>query len=278
MKAQEIGNSGASGARVTALVLAASRQGVRDSVAQLQDKSHKCLVEIDGVVMLERVIEALIKAGGIDRVYVSIESDDLLHQVPRVGAWMDQGRVRGLRNKATLADSVLAAAADIPDPYPLLITTGDNVLHTPELIRDFLDQCAGRDGDVAVAFTTADLVRRDYPEVKLAYHMLKDGGFSACNLYLLRRARALNAVRVFESGGQFGKRHFRILKSCGLMPFILYKLKWATLDGLMDRIARNLGVTTDTIMLPYSFGPIDVDNPQFFAIAEEALRRRRLSA
>ncbi len=277
MTEQETG-SPADGACTTALVLAASRQGAQDSVARLQNKSHKCLVEIDGVVMLERVIDALLAAGGITRVYVSIESDDLLRSVPKVAEWMDAGVVIGLRNKGNLADSVLAAAAEIPEPYPLLVTTGDNVLHTPELIRDFLDQAAACDGDVAVAFTDAEIVRRDFPEVGLAYHMLKDGGFSACNLYLLRRARALNAVRVFESGGQFGKRHFRILKSCGLTPFLLYKLRLATLDGLMQRIGRNLGVTTDTIMLPYSFGPIDVDNPQFFAIAEEALRRRRQSA
>jgi choline kinase len=44
---------------LTALVLAASRQGFDDPVAKLQNKSHKCLVNIDGIAMIERVVQTL---------------------------------------------------------------------------------------------------------------------------------------------------------------------------------------------------------------------------
>ena len=44
---------------LTALVMAASRQGVDDPVAMLQDKSHKCLVEIDGIAMIDDVRDPL---------------------------------------------------------------------------------------------------------------------------------------------------------------------------------------------------------------------------
>ena len=38
---------------LNALVLAASRQGVDDPVARLQNKTHKCLVKTDGIAMIE---------------------------------------------------------------------------------------------------------------------------------------------------------------------------------------------------------------------------------
>lgn len=269
-------NSTNSSRKATALVMAASRRGADDIVAQMQNKSHKCLVEIDGVVMLERVVEALIDAGCFDRIYVSIENEGILRTVPQLGAWLDEGRIAAVESTGNLADSVYSAASEIPSAFPLVITTGDNALHTPELVRDFMDQFWNSEGDVAIAFTQKDIVLADYPDVGLAFHNLKDGGYSACNLYGLRNERALGAVGVFKGGGQFGKKPIRILKAFGILPFVLYKLKAVGLQGLMHRIARNLGVSIDPVLSPYSFGPIDVDNPQFFAISEEALKKRRL--
>ena len=55
---------GISSRPLTALVLAASRQGIDDPVARLQNKSHKCLVAVDGIAMIERVIQTLQRTGG----------------------------------------------------------------------------------------------------------------------------------------------------------------------------------------------------------------------
>lgn len=258
----------------TALVMAASRRGVEDSVAKLQNKSHKCLVEIDGKPMLVRVIDALLESGKIGRIFISIEDETPLKSVPQLSQWLKDGVIQVTPSRGNLADSVLAAAADIDAPFPLFITTGDNVLHHGAIIRDFAVQAEESAKDISVAFTEATVVRREAPDVKLAYHRLADGEYSACNLYALKTPNALRAVKVFESGGQFGKRHIRILKAFGIMPFILYKTRLASIHGLMNRIARNLKVSADVALLDYPEGPIDVDNPQFFAIAERLLKAR----
>jgi GTP:adenosylcobinamide-phosphate guanylyltransferase len=262
----------------TILVMAASRRGVNDPVAQLQNKSHKCLVEIDGQVMLERVVEVLIESECFSSIYVSVESEDILRATPKMSAWVDEGRMSFVASSGNLADSVLSAVDVIPNPLPLIITTGDNALHTPELVRDFMRAFWTRDEDVSVAFTRDDVVLRDYGNSGLAFHMLKDGGYSACNLYGLRRERSLQAVRVFESGGQFGKRHKRILKAFGVTPFIVYKLKLMGLAGLVGLIGRKLGVTIDPVLLNYPYGPIDVDNKNSFEITEATLKKRRGAA
>jgi GTP:adenosylcobinamide-phosphate guanylyltransferase len=259
----------------TILVMAASRRGENDPVALLQHKSHKCLVEIDGQVMLERVVEVLIDSACFNRIYVSVESEDILRATPRMTQWLDEGRMAFVRSAGNLADSVLAAVDQIPNPLPLIITTGDNALHTPELVRDFMHAFWTRDEDVSLGFTRDDVVLRDYANSGLAFHMLRDGGYSACNLYALRRERSLSAVRVFESGGQFGKRHKRILKAFGVTPFIVYKLKLMGLSGLINLIGRKLGVSIDPVLLNYPYGPIDVDNKNSFEITEATLKKRR---
>jgi len=263
------------GKQATALVLAAGRGGRNDPVARMQDTTHKCLVEIDGQMMLERVVEALVDSGRIARVLVSIEREELLRSTPRLSTWLEEGRMALAESRETLADSILAAAEAHSDIFPLVITTGDNVLHTPGFIQDFVDQMEASEADLVLAFTRKETVQADYPEIALNWHELKDGGFSSCNVYGLRTSRALDAAEVFRSGGQFGKKPLRLLKAFGLTPFFLYITKRATGEEFIRRTARNLGITADVAMMDYAYGPIDVDNPEFYAVAERILQARR---
>ncbi len=263
---------------LTALVLAAGRHGVQDSVAQLQNKSHKCFVMIDGEVMLERVVKALRDSGGFGRIFISIEREDDLRQTESLSRWLDDGTISWVKSGLTLADSLFAAGKHIPDAIPLVVTTGDNVLHTAPMIADFNRQFLAGHCDLAIAFTSEDVVAPVHPDSGLNWHRLKDGNWSACNIYGLRSADALKAVEVFRGGGQFGKRHWRILKAFGIVPFILYKLRLTALDPLIQRVARNIGITAQAIDLPYADGPIDVDNPTSFALSERVLKERRAAA
>lgn len=270
--------AGASHGKPAVLVMAASRRGVDDPVALLQGKAHKCLVEIDGQVMLERVLEALVDSGCFDRIHVSLDTPDVLEATPRMRGWVEDGTAIFVAARGNLADSVLAAVEEIGQPLPLVITTGDNALHTPELVHDFVEGFMAGSEDVALGLSTEEVVLREFANSGLAFHQLKDGGSSSCNLYGLRNERALTAVKVFEGGGQFGKRHWRILKAFGLWPFVLYKLKLTTMRGLIDAIGRRLGVSIAPVMLDYPFGPIDVDHKHSFEITEAALIRRREAA
>lgn len=265
---------------VTGLILAAGRAGIVDPVAASQNKSHKCLVEIAGRIMLERVVDSLMQSGGVKPIFVSIEDETALRTVPTLAQWLDDGTIRVVKSARNLADSVISGIQQIekelgPDAaWPIVVTTGDNALQTPGMVQDFLDQSLASDSDIAMAFTRDDVVLQEHPEPGLAFHRLKDGGFSANNLYLLRSPDCLSAVNVFRSGGQFGKRHIRILKSFGVLPFILYKMKATTGARLLARIGRNLGIKLEMILSPFADGPIDVDNMGSYALCEAILKKR----
>lgn len=260
------------------LVMAASRRGVDDPVAQLQGLSHKCLVKIDGQVMLERVLEALVDSHCFAKIHVSVDRADILRATPMMAAWVDEGRVVFIQSHGNLADSVLKAVAEIDNALPLVITTGDNALHTPEIVRDFVRDFHASSADGVVGFTSEEVVLQDYANSGLAFHRLKDGGFSSCNLYGLKNTKSLKAVKIFEGGGQFGKRHMRILKAFGVWPFVIYKLKLKGLSGLLDSIGRRMGLKVEVSWLDYPWGPIDVDHKHSFDLTEATLIRRREAA
>ncbi|MEX0299639.1 MAG: NTP transferase domain-containing protein, partial [Kordiimonas sp.] len=179
--------------KATALILAASRRGAADSVAQIQNLSHKCLVVIDGMVMLERVVREIQAADSIDRIFVSIESREILESVPALKAMLEVGEIHYLPSADNLYLSIKNAAEQIENPWPLVISTGDNALHTTEMIDHFSEEIFNTPIDTAVAMTPSDVILEAYPDGKRAFHELKGSGWSSCNLYAMMNEKALSS-------------------------------------------------------------------------------------
>jgi len=260
--------------RFTAIVLAASRRGPGDAVAQLQGKSHKCLVKLNGTAMIERVVQTVVDTPEISRIFISIEDPDVLREVPKMAAWLDAGTVVPIRSQGNLAESLFAAVDEIPEPYPLIITAGDNALHTPEMLSHFCEEVGQGDADAYIAMTRAQLILDKYPEGARAFHQLKDDAYSSCNLYATTSLAGVNGAKPFATGGQFGKKPMRIAKGFGVLSLILYKLKLLSLQGVTDRISKAIGAKASSVLMPWAEGPIDVDNPKDFALVTKILKQK----
>ena len=104
--------------KATALILAASRLGPQDLVAQSQNVSHKCLITLDGMIMLERVVREIKAAKDIDRIFISIEKEELLDQVPYVKELREKGEIQFVQSHETCS---------CPSPVLLRIST----IHIP---------------------------------------------------------------------------------------------------------------------------------------------------
>ena len=261
--------------KATALILAASRRGPDDSVAKLQNISHKCLVVIDEMVMLERVVREIKAVKNIQDIYVSIEDKALLESVPALKEMLDDGTIHYTPSSDNLFLSIQSAVKAINSPWPLIITTGDNALHTTEMIDYFTNKIFKIEPDVAAAMTPASVILKAYPDGKRAFHELKDGGWSSCNLYALTSDKALTAAKVFEGGGQFGKQPKRILKAFGFIFMLLYKYRLATSNQLTNILSKRWGLDVKLVSMPYADAPIDVDNPGDFERTEAILKKRR---
>ncbi|MBL8644668.1 MAG: nucleotidyltransferase family protein [Rhodospirillaceae bacterium] len=260
--------------KFTALILAASRRGAQDPVAQIQGLSHKCLVTLNGTPMVQRVIDCLRGAKHISRIFVSIEDPAILRTIPAVAAMLDKGEIATVPSEGNLAQSVYKAVAEIDSPFPLVVSAGDNALHTPEMIDHFCGEVAASEADVYVAMTRAQLILDKYPGGQRAFHRLRDEAYSSCNLYCLKTPDGVKAAEAFATGGQFGKKPERIINAFGIWAFILYKLRLVTLDGVMRQISRAMNVTVRKALIPWAEGPIDVDNAKDYALVTQILEAR----
>ncbi len=274
MPDEQISNSINNKQVFNALVLAASRKGINDEVAKLQNKSHKCIVELNGIPMIERVINTLIKSNEFNKIFVSIDNIELLNQIENIKLWIKEKKIHVIASRNNLSNSILSAVKEIPSPYPLVITAGDNALHTPEMISFFCSQIRETNFDAYIAMTRAELIINKYPEGARAFHRLKDDEYSSCNLYAVKNDKGINGAKPFASGGQFGKKPMRIARAFGITSLIMYKLKMLSLDDVASRISRAIKAQVNCVIMPWAEGPIDVDNVQDFKLVNKILKEK----
>ena len=258
--------------RTTAILLAGRRDGATDPLALTHGVSHKCLVPVAGQPMLLHVIDALVANRRIGTVRVVIEDPNLLATIPALRGLLHNGRLVGVPAQPNLVDSVLAGAEGAA--FPLLITTADNVMLTPDAIDEMLDGCATQGADAAVAFTRRASVLAAHPEGQRKFYTFADDGYSNCNTYWLRDRKALKAAETFRSGGQFVKHPGRIIGAFGLINLIRFRFGIGTLDQAFARFSRRFRMTISPVILTDGAVAIDVDNGRSHGVATTLLDQR----
>ncbi len=267
------GPQGVPGGRFTALVLAGQRRP-DDPVARAAGVAYKCWAPAAGVPMLLRVVEALSASGAVGRIVLSIDAAALDQAPP---AFAERRRAGGLEIQATAATpsaSVKAAAEALDDPFPLLITTADHALLTPDLVDRF---CAGAEAtgaDIVAGLTQARVITRSYPATRRTYLRFRDGRRSGANLFAVLDAAGMPAVDFWRRVEAERKRPWRMARAFGLRPLLAYLLGLLSLDGAMREASRVLGVRAGAVDLPFAEAAIDVDKAADLELAERILEQR----
>lgn len=262
-----------SGDGITALVLAAQRNGEPGALADSFDVSHKCLVPIAGLPLIEHVLITLSECAAVRSIIVSIDDVTVLNGSALAVRLMDEGRLRIIQAEDNLAGSVVCAAAVVPH-WPLLITTADNVLLTEQAIMTMISEAGG--ADVAAAFARKHSVLAAHREGQRRFYEFSDDAYSNCNCYWIASQAALRAANIFREGGQFSKHPMRIVNAFGLTNLIRFRLGIGSLAEMFGRFSRRLGLKMQPVIFADGALAIDVDNERTFKVAESLLLERQV--
>lgn len=250
-----------------AIVLAGQRAGRTDPLADAHGVANKSLVEIGGATLIRHVVDALAATPGLVRLRIVVEPEriEAIRAVLRIPAEF----VPAADN---LADSVYAAAEGVTEP--MLVTTSDNVLLTPQAALATLQALA--DGaDVALALSTEATVKAAHPDGQRRFYRFADDAYSNCNLYALAGGAAAKAAESFRSGGQFAKKPLRMIVHLGPINLALLLMGKLTLRGAIRRLSKRFHLRVEPVILEDGAHAIDVDNTRTYACAAEILRRRQ---
>jgi GTP:adenosylcobinamide-phosphate guanylyltransferase len=261
----------ASARTYTALILAGSR-GPDDPVARLAGESHKALVRVAGVPMLLRVARTLRQVPSVGRLVVCIDRPTFAQLDETIAAELGPD-VGIIEPSATPSASVRRALEELDDGLPLLVTTADNVLLSPQMVEHFC-AAAPADADLAVALATETTIRRAYPDSIRTYYRFGGEGYSGCNLFLARTPAVKNIAAFWSEIERHRKRPWRLVAAIGPLTLLRFLLGMLDLEAALRRLSGIVGATVRAVEMPFAEAAIDVDKPADLALAEEIIGRR----
>jgi GTP:adenosylcobinamide-phosphate guanylyltransferase len=257
----------ASAAPVAALILAGSRPGRPDPVAEAEGTSHKALVQIAGKPMLAHVVAAL-RDTGIQRVAVAANDP----QVVQLAEALECEIV-----PAAAGPSASVAAGFEKLGAPLLVTTSDHALLRAAWVRQFLED-APADADVAILLARREVIEQAMPGSQRTYLRFADGHWSGCNLFLLASDRASAAIETWKMVEANRKRPWRIAARLGAGMLVNYVLGRLTLDAAITRLGGRVGVEARLVAARDGLAAVDVDKPGDLAGVRTIMAARAATA
>jgi GTP:adenosylcobinamide-phosphate guanylyltransferase len=227
---------------------------------------NKCLMAVGGKPMVSRVAEAVMAAGIKGPVRIAIEDFKLLEAV-------------NLRDKAISAarsapGSALSAIRSGALTFPVLITTGDHALLTPEMVQHFCKVAEQSSADICAGLARAETIQAAYPETRRTYFTLGPDRVSGCNLFAVLNPAGLKLLERWQYLEHVRKKPWRLVAAFGFLPLILFLFGQMTLDKAFARISQRLGLVAKPVIMPFAEAAIDVDKPADKELAEAILAAR----
>lgn len=259
----------------TILILAGQRLGRVDPLAEKYGVEHKCLVPLLGRPLIGYVLDAVDEAFPDARIIVSINDPSALDDVSEARRFVEDGRLTTVSSAHNLLESVFAASAGAS--FPLLITTGDNVLMTAEALRQFHRFAIIEQVDGTAMFARREAILAAHPEGQPRFWEFKDGAFSGCNTFWLKDRAAFSVAEIFRGGGQFLKFPKRFIAAFGLLNLIGFRLGLFTVERMLHRVSRRFGKVVKAQIVEDGQLAIDVDTEFSHLVAERLLRARGMT-
>jgi len=256
------------------LILAGRRPGAVDALAEAHGVADKCLVPVAGRPMIAHVLASAAQSDAAT-IFVSSHHEGLADDLGDIVVDSQGDRLVFVDAADNLADSVLAVAGQAA--FPLLITTADNCLLTPDTIAEIGAEAARLGGEAGVALARREDVLAAHPEGQRRFYEFSDVAVSNCNCYWIGHRGALQAAEAFRGGGQFVKKPVRVMQAFGLINLLRFRFGLGPIHHIFRRISRHLKVDVAPLLVRDGATAVDVDNERSLRATEAIMERRQPS-
>jgi GTP:adenosylcobinamide-phosphate guanylyltransferase len=252
--------------RWNVILLAGQRPGENQFAAGF-GVALKPLIPVVGRAMVERVVATLGDCPDVGRILVLTQSPEAIAAVlPENPAVTVRASGDGI------ARSVAAIAGGPEAPWPVLVTTADHVLLTPEMVADFLAQADGC--DVAFAMVERRTVLARFPGTRRTWLRFAGGAYTGANLFALNRPAAAAALAAWSEVEADRKKGWRLLARFGPLMLIRALTRTISLHDAIAQAGARLGIVVKPVVLGDARAAVDVDKPADHALATAVLEGR----
>ncbi|MGF7148388.1 HAD superfamily phosphoserine phosphatase-like hydrolase [Sphingomonas zeicaulis] len=239
----------------TAILLAGQRPGV-DPLARAFGGVAKAEVPVLGRPMIAYVVETLLASPSIGDVVVLTQDPEGLRSAEFL-ALRANPRVRMAEGGTGISASIDAVAGGDAAPFPILVTTADHPLLTPDIVEGFIAGVTG--ADLAVGMVESRTLLAAYPDSKRTWLRFNDGAWSGANLFALGSDRVRPALALWRRAEADRKQAVRLFLHFGPMLALRAITRTIGLADAIARVGRKMGMTARLVPLPQPEAAIDVD-------------------
>ena len=259
--------------RFAALVLAADRTN-KDPITQHTGAACKAFAPVDGIPMVIRVLDTLAACDLITTVILCGPPESLHMHCPELKLRIASGQVTWIPNLDSPSRSAESGLSQIPSDTPVLLTTADHALLTPDMVQSFLRSSLAIQGDATVGLVRQQDIAVAFPGSKRTVIRLRDGGFCGCNLFTFNpQGRAL--IRFWRQAEDLRKRPWRLIAQVlGFKMVLSYLFGFLTLQKGLQAVSERSGVKIQGIMLDDPRAGVDVDKVEDLVLAESILKKK----
>jgi len=262
--------------KIIALILAGRRRG-GDALSPPPDEtntgqlSHKAFIDIDGQMMIERVLRCLSSISQIDEIWIAAPDDIKvqLSEIPNISPtpiYIDAAGSPAL----TINDALMK----LPEGAQMLVTTCDHPLLTKEMITSFLSSINNETQDIAVACVEKATYEAAYPTSKRTFITFRDVAFSGANLFWMKAGAANPLIQFWRDLEDNRKKPLKMATEIGIITGIQYFLGRLTKAQAIKRLLKKTGVRAELIALKNAEAAIDVDKPEDITLVHAILKAR----
>ncbi len=258
--------------QMTAIVLAGDRTKA-DSLVSHSPAGCKALIDIDGKPMVRRVLDSLRASKVVAGITLAGPQADELATDEGLSALVDSGEVQWRAPESSPSTSAYHAMQAVDGDSPILLTTADHPLLTPEIVDAFGRQSLADDVDVAVGLAPHALVTEAYPGIKKTVLTFADGEFCGCNLFAFLTPEGRRAANFWRKIEQERKKPLLVIGLLGWWAVIRYRLGLLPLEDALAKLSKRLGLRIRAVILPYANAAIDVDSISDLMLVKGSLEK-----
>jgi len=247
---------------VNVVILAGQRAGVIDPLCAQTGEPRKAMIPVLGRPMLGYVLSALEAAGLRPPFHIS-----------GCDAAVDSRTVQAPSAPGPAGSALAALQNNIG--FPVLLTTADHPLLTPDMVQEFITKSQAAGADFCLGLAEESVIHPAYPDVKRTYLRFADKSVSGCNLFYIANKQGCAAIEFWKEAQHFRKQPLKLARKISLPLFWRYFRKKLTLKEALDYASKTLGITAAPVLMSQAEAAIDVDKPADLLLAEQILSQRQ---
>lgn len=243
-----------------------------DPLALWAKASAKPLVRLVNRPMVHWALDALVARDLFD--HIEIASQNKARLEAELGPLLPEGApVAFCDSAAGVVETIATLVAEADGP--LLVTTSDHVLLTPETVCAFV--AAARGADLAAGLVERRTLEAVFPGRHRTWLRSRDGVFASADLFWIGSARALPLIELWYGLERDRRPGWTARRCLGFLTLVGIRLNLLRLERLFARIGGRFGIELRPIVLNTAEACLAVANVADLRLAEQILLERHIA-